>query len=169
MIKSKRGQLFSLPFIYVFGIIVAALILAFGFSSILKLTKTVDEASLSKSVEGLREKVDFYYTLEPGSKKQFKLDSSIKLPSKIEQACFVKPKSPLTSQLPDSSLAPLIQNSNYNLYFLPLTSFKNTRFLVKNLEPKTNPLCIKTTGFLSFTLETKATPEKVYVELSQNN
>ncbi len=166
-----KGQLFSLPFIYLFGIIAAALILAFGFSAIQKLTKTVDEAALAKAVESLREKVDFYYTLEPGSKKQFKFDSSIRVSNKVNYACFVKSKSPITGQLPDQSLKPLIQNSNYNLYFLPLTSFKATRFLVKNLEPSINPLCIATKGSLSFTLETKATEDKVYVEITpiQNN
>jgi len=162
----KKAQLFSLPFIYIFGIIVAALIIAFGYSAITRLSGTVEEASLAKSVESLREKVDFYYTLEPGSKKQFKLGDALKIPYKVKYACFVKPKSPITAQLPDPSLQALIQNSNYNLYFIPLTSYKTTRFLVKNLEPPINPFCIKTQGSLSFTLETKATEEKVYVEIS---
>ncbi len=167
----KRGQLFSLPFIYIFGIIVAALIIVFGFSNIQKLTKTVDEAALAKSVESLRENVDFYYTLEPGSKKQFKFDNSLRVSNKIEYACFAKPRSPINAPISDPSLAPLIQNSNYNLYFLPLNSFRTTRFLVKNLEPIRNPLCIKTKGSLSFTLETKATQDRVYVEITpiQNN
>jgi hypothetical protein len=162
----KKGQLFSLPFIYIFGVIVAALIIIFGYGAISRLTNTVNEASLAKSVESLRDIVDFYYTLEPGSKKQFKFKDAIKIPNQIKAVCFVKPKALINAQVPDEAIRTLIQTTKHNVYFLPLNAFRTTRFRVEYLEPIKNPLCINTPGLLSFTLETKATEEEIYVEIS---
>lgn len=164
----KRGQLLSQPFIYIFAIILVALILLFGVRLITNLTKQSEEVELVVFVSDLKTQVNNFYHFDPGSSKEL----NILLPKKIKQLCFYSNKYPVTVELSHPDLKDLDLILQYpqsdNLYVIPLTAYSETTFTIPNLQPPAseNPLCFTPkSGRLNALIETKAYQNNIYVEI----
>jgi len=127
--KSKRGQLLGQPFVYIFAIIVAALILVFGTKSILDLRERQELVELATFVTDLKEEVAAYYRFDIGSSKELDLN----LPRKVKQVCFYENKLKVSPEI-----------------------FALNEFKIKYLKPVETQLCINTNGKLKAIIETKA-------------
>ena len=126
--KSKKAQLLGQPFIYIFAIIVAALVLVFGTKAILDLKEKQELAELTTFVTKLKEDVAAYYRFDIGSSKELNLN----LPRKVKKVCFTENK----------------------LEIFPKVFFLN-EFKIPYLKPVETPLCIDTNGKLKAIIETK--------------
>ncbi|MEK6922745.1 MAG: hypothetical protein AABX08_03025 [Nanoarchaeota archaeon] len=71
-------------FIFIFALIVVALILAWGTKTILDLKDRASQVQLADSVEDLREKAITYYHLEAGSRSNLK----IRFPNEVKCICI---------------------------------------------------------------------------------
>ena len=146
----------SQPFMFIFAIVVVALILFFGFNSITKLKVRGDFLILSSSVVDLKNDVSRYYSFDEGATKTLRLD----LPKQVDQVCFVDPD----DYMNDHEYKKLFEASKgYNVYILPLDVFQVTRFNIPYMKPRINPLCIKNFG----KVELKLINHGSFVELSQ--
>ena len=161
----KRGELLSQPFIYIFTLIVSAFVIYFGFTTVASFQRESNLVELSKFVSDLNNVVDTYYNLDIGSSKKI----SLMVPSQIEQACFVKIGSQINANVDEYFRAILKDNSQYNLFTLPLDALPAPApdFAIEHLqiEGNENPLCIKTKGRLNAIIETKVANNNVYVEI----
>ena len=166
----KRGQLLSQPFIYIFAIVLAALILLFGVMLINKINNQSEEVQLIAFISDLKTQVNNFYHFDPGSSKEL----NILLPKKIKQLCFYSNKYSITTELNHPDLKDLNLILQYpqsdNLYVIPLTEYSETRFTIPNLQPPAseNPLCfIPKSGRLNAIIETKAYQNNLYVEIKR--
>lgn len=149
----KKGQLLGMPFVYILALIVGALILVFGVKWIFQLQETASSVQLNKFVDDLRIESEKYYSLDPGSKKEIKLN----LPSRVKQLCFRSTESNENALLPQEKNLIQLESRN-NVFFIPLDSYKTTKFYINeiispNIANKDNILCIKNPG--QFYLETE--------------
>ena len=151
----KKAQLFAEPFIIIFALLVAILLLAWGVKIILDIQDKGSYTELLTTITDLKEQVTTYYNLEQGSRSLLEL----RVPNKITCFCFKDldlPDYSLNSNsIPDfcnqerTELINIMKNSQlkYNLFVTPVKTFSLTRF--KLIEPTTilrptdNPLCIK--------------------------
>ncbi len=137
----QKAQLLGQPFIYIFAIIVAALILAFGVRMTLKLKDTGEYVRLIDFKNELEKNVNVYYSFDAGSNDFFQ----VSLPPSLRYACFYNPdKAIVNSEYPE--LNKIVVYRKDNLYFLPLDAFPNkqTSFKIEKLKTlEENPKCIK--------------------------
>lgn len=82
----KKGQLMAQPLIYIFYLVVAALIIFFGIKVIGNIGNTGDKVEYVAFVGDIKEKIDSAYTYNLGS--VVSLDD-ITVPSNIVEVCFV--------------------------------------------------------------------------------
>nr|MBI4156643.1 hypothetical protein [Candidatus Woesearchaeota archaeon] len=149
----KKGQILGMPFVYILALIVGALILIFGVKWIFQLQETASSVQLNKFVDDLRVETEKYYSLDPGSKKQIKLN----LPNKVKQLCFKGTELDQNTLLPQEKNLIQLESRN-NVFFIPLDSYKNTKFYINeiinpDISNKDKILCIKNPG--QFYLETE--------------
>lgn len=164
----KRG-VSTIIFIFLFALILMALIFAFGIKSFLDVKKTADTVELVTFIDQLDKKVQQYYSFGIGSSTE----QTFSLPSQITLVCFADPEKPLTTTA-DSRLTFFLQNNKKdNVYVLPLDVFPEPPapdFTIKHLivDPFTNPLCISAQGKkLSLVLETVARDNNVFVQVKK--
>lgn len=156
-------------FIYIFALIVMALVLVFGFRSILDIKEKAELTEISKFISNLKDLINTYYNFDVGSSKEIKLNA----PSKVNEICFVNPKQEIKGKISDAFFyETLKENTKYNVYILPLDAYPEPApdFIIEHLEvnEKNNPLCIKTKdGILKAIIETKAKEKYVYVEMRE--
>ncbi len=152
----KKGQVFSEPFIFIFAIIVAALVLAWGFKIIVDLKEKAQIVDLSDTITSLRNDIRTYYSLSTTSSKKIEY----KLPPKIKCFCFKDITSnniPLLSGNipdvcdPDNTLYQIMDDSQqkYHLFITPQDAYQLTLNFnlapnqIQIFKPSTNPLCIQ--------------------------
>jgi len=80
----KRG-IAEHTFIFIFALIVVAMILVWGTSTILKLKDTAGQVQLADSIEDVKEKAIVYYNLEAESSAPL----NIRFPNGVECVCFL--------------------------------------------------------------------------------
>ena len=153
----KKGQ-FDQPFIIIFAMIVAIMILIFGFKVILDLKERGDFTLLGDNVADLRDFARTYYNLEQDSAREIEL----RVPGSINCFCFKDLTGPtsFSASIPSSydevicgeewSVLRERMNSGQlrnNLFVTPSSAFSTTSFWI--IEPTTllvplseNPLCI---------------------------
>lgn len=155
----KKAQLLSQPIIFIFAIIIAALILTWGSYNIYKFTKTARTIELGTTLTDLKDITNTYYNLDEGSSTEINL----KLPKQVKYICFTDPNKPLVTyglEQIDPDLPQLLQAKGKNIFIIP-TTIKPSTYYIDKLIPIENPLCIKTLNSLKATIENKGT----YVEI----
>ena len=158
---NNKGQLLDRPFIFIFTVVVGALVFIFGFYLIRNLVETSNCGQLGLFVNDLRNNVERYYSFDAGSST----DLSLKLPRNIKYVCFFD-KNEYANRNEfdkiDKGLFDAINNLNQNVIFVPLSACSKGLFKIENLKPKENPTCIFNKGTISLGLENKGE----FVELS---
>src|SRR3989338_8023598 len=150
----KRGVLGE-PFVFIFAMIVVAMLLFFGFKFTGELKDRGEFLILSDSIIDLKNQVARYYSFDPGATKTVRLD----LPNQVDEICFTNSERAM-GEHPFSRI--FKGTSNYNVFVLPFDAFKITRFNIPNLEPNVNPLCLKNIGKVEVLLVNKGD----FVEIS---
>jgi len=162
----KKGQIFAQPFIIIFALIVAVLVLVFGFKTVLDIQDKGKFAQLLDAQEDIKEVSRTMYTLGEGSQRTLKL----RVPKNIKCFCFFNPsgttRSPQTI-CDEDNLDQIINidPSSYNLYITPLNSFPITKFkIINQLQPSPNTLlCIPIVNSI---FEATLTSKGSFVEIS---
>lgn len=146
-----RGQIISMPFIFIFAIIVGAIFLVWGVKTVMDLRSHGSYVQLAKFHEDFEAKVKTYYNLEKDSSTPYKISG---LPSDIKYVCFTTIGS---SDFSNSTLDgakksidsidkglrfELENNRGDNVFYLPLDAYGTTTFKVPHLRSATNPLCV---------------------------
>lgn len=151
----KKAQLFSQPIMFIFAIVIAALILTWGSYNIYKFTKVTKTIELGTALTDLKDLTNTYYNLDEGSSTEINL----KLPKQVKYICFTDQNEEIDTygleQL-DPSLPQLLQAKGSNIFIIP-TTIKPATFNINNLIPIENPLCIKTIGSLKAIIENRGT------------
>ncbi len=81
----KKGQLIGQPFVYIFILIVASLILIFGIRFIIQLNDAGGEMMTKTFLDDIKKNVNSVYADSSGSVKSLE---SIKVPAKMKEICF---------------------------------------------------------------------------------
>lgn len=155
MKMKKKGQMLSQPFVYIFALVVGALILVWGGKTVLDLVNTGSQVNVGSYIESLESDVAAYKNFGEGSKTSKKVD----FPQDITYICFLDlEKNPTDCQRKeagnkivkckpaelDEDFAFQIEVPNKNIYVLPLSAVKINSFLVEDLKPKLgNPFCVR--------------------------
>ena len=159
--RNKSGQLLERPFIIIFVMVVAAMVFIFGFYLINNLLKAGTCSQLGLAVDDLKKEVNRYYNFDTGSSTKFKL----KLPSKIEYACFKntgEEANRFELDKVDKRLYPVLKDSKYNVIFVPINYCRSSFFKIDKLMVSEGTLCVLNSGGIDLTLENKGD----FVELS---
>ncbi|MBU2589307.1 MAG: hypothetical protein KKA65_02155 [Nanoarchaeota archaeon] len=160
----KKGQLLSQPFIYIFALILGALILVWGVKTVMDLRETSELVELGTFVKDMESEVNKYFFYDEGAARNFDL----RLPDKIKYMCIINPETfdrnkkciikSKTGELSerdcntieDSLTLKLVANSNNknNIQFLPTTAARISKFKIEHLIPEKNDqaLCIINAG-----------------------
>ena len=158
MMKNKRGQLFAEPFMWILALLVAALVLAFGFVAISKLQETFAQTTVIDFKNDFERSVNEVYYLDAGSSKILKVD----LPDRIRRACFYTGHGNINRQLVSQIEASVIEQSkNKNMFLLPYDAYKfEWSYKIKD---------IKTSSFICFDnkKELKLVAQGNYVEIAR--
>ena len=139
----KRGQIQIMPLVYVFALIVAALILVLGFKYIYGLIATGESIEIGNIKTEIDKQVQFIYNLDPGSSDEF----SYKSPAKLKAICFGNPAtSPigLEEQLPkeeDRVFFETFLGSGANLFFIMENPAESKHVKIEHLLSEENPNC----------------------------
>lgn len=158
----KRGQL-DQPFVIIFALVVASVILILGYYSITGLKETADSVETVKFYNDLRNNVEKYYNYASGTNAQVKLS----VPNGINGVCFVELNSVDESDIKYKGVAEDVnafkKSADYNVFFSIDKGVKPASPLrIEKLKPKENPLCKDTIGKLEIVLTNKGS----YVEVS---
>ena len=158
----KRGQL-DQPFVIIFALVVASVILILGYYSISGLIKTADSVETAKFYNDLKKNVETYYNYASGTNAQIKLN----VPEGINGVCFVELNSVDESDIKYKGVAEDVgafkKTADYNVFFSIKENIKPISPLrIERLKPKENPLCKDTIGRLDIVLTNKGS----YVEVS---
>ncbi len=176
---NKKAQLMAQPFVYVFALILGALILVWGIKMIVDFVGTANKAELGRLIKSIESDVSEFYHYDEGAEKP----RTLSLPKGINYLCIASPgerinckkktKSGISNcnlgQI-DETLEPWLTRagSKNNVFTVPLENagLNNGRFSVPEASPEQlkpsqgNPLCIANGAQLVLT--TKAD----YVEAS---
>lgn len=162
------------PFVYIFALILGALILVWGIKMIVDFMGTANKAELGKTIKSIESDVNEFYNYAEGAEKPRTLD----LPKGINYLCIADPgarlncikktksgTSPCTLSQIDETIEPWVTRAGgkENIFTAPTENagLGNGRFIIENLKPSEgNPLCIANGAQMILT--TKAT----YVEAS---
>jgi len=151
----KKGQLLGQPFIYIFALIVGALILVWGGKTVLDLMQTGSQVNVGSFIKSLEEDVAAYKNFGEGSRTTKKID----FPGDVTYICFLDlEKSPndckrkeqgnkivkCRAEELDEEFAFQIEEPNKNIYVLPTDAVKIGAFKIDDLKPADgNPFCIR--------------------------
>lgn len=117
--KRKRGQLLAEPFVWIMALVVASIVLLFGYMVIGRLNSTFSCVSVKTFVQDINKDINEIYYMDSGS---FKL-SAVSLPDNIKGVCFYGGSGSLNNNLlspEDQQIIKLLTDKN--LFLLPLTS-----------------------------------------------
>lgn len=82
---NKKAQIFGEPFIFIFAIVVAAMVLMFGIKIYYQLSERADFAQVADIAQRINEDIITFYNLEEGSSNMF----SYVFPNTVDCICFV--------------------------------------------------------------------------------
>lgn len=164
---SKKAQLLSQPFTYIFAIVVIAMIVSFGFYMITRTTKVAESVDVLKFQKDFERKVNEISFLSPGSGD----DVNMAFPIGVRGICFVDMKTVDASEIQFEDVKKSIEvykeaeKTDMNVFFANVIGKKEEikPLTILKLKPSKNPLCTSgTTGRLKVGLENKGK----YVEIS---
>ncbi len=167
----KKAQILAEPFIIIFALIVAILVLAFGFKAVLDIQEKAKLAELLDAQAEIHETARTMYTLGENSQKTLKL----RVPKNIKCLCFTdkdETNLPLVNNYCNENNPSKLQNvmslnsGNYQLYITPSHLYSLNKFkVIPQLKTNTNSLlCILVRDSL---FQAKLTSKGRYVEVSQ--
>lgn len=138
----KKGQLLGQPFIFIFFVILAALILFFGVRIIKGTVDSGETAEIETFITEFKGKVNTVYTLDYGS--SIKLDK-LRTPGNFKKICFIHRDSAVDYSELDESLEDLVdasyQHSDDNMFFVTKDKSLIEPREIDYLKPKDNPIC----------------------------
>ena len=154
-------------FIFIFALIMMALVLTFGVRQLGIVIDTADKVETLTFIEALKKEVLTYYNFDVGSNKYLILP----VPSDVNQICFFNNQLPVQG-ITDSVFKALLQgDKKNNVFVLPLEQFQNPGpgFFIPHLtvQGQRNPLCLTTSNSLKVLIETVALQNTVAVEVKQ--
>lgn len=156
----KRGQTQQI-FTYIFALVVAGLIIGFGYyaiTNVLDLFHKVDTIKFNKDFE---KQINIYYDFAPGTNGNIKL----RTPDGIKAICFVDQGSLNEINYPDvKETAKILQNKNVFFSTVNEKDFAEPTYVSK-FRPVPDPLCINT---LSGVLDIDLTTVGKWVELTEH-
>ncbi len=154
----KKGQLLSQPFIYIFALILGALILIYGGKWVYDILVLSDKVEVAKFTDNLESIVSEYSNYDTGASNLI----PVKLPKSVKYACVFDPGKDIKCKIKDKmnkireiscdaidktlefELKTQKKNSNpYTLFFYPKTKIKQVwRHKLPDIKPVNgNPLC----------------------------
>jgi len=167
-------------FIFIFALIVAAMIMVWGAKTILDLRNKAEQVQVGDAIEDIKEMAITYYNLEEGSSTPI----SIMLPTGVKCICFkniFNPSSALNGVLVDGTnlneecsenrLGAMLNSDDlqYNIFVTPFNSYVITRFsAIKQMVPYFNGdevkyMCFRNEkGKINAAIESKG--DKVYIK-----
>ncbi len=160
--KHKKGQLLGLPFIYIFALIVGAMILVWGVKVVIDLVGTAENVDLGKFIKKTESDIQIMYNDEEGS-----VSSSRKVSiGSLTHICFVdydlhKKKGAWDAKVDgksvnlqglDKNLAIAVDAisrgtsaKKTNVFFLPMAQADISKYTMKDVKPSSgigNPGCL---------------------------
>ena len=156
------------PFVYIFALILGALILIWGIKVIVDMVSIGGKAELGKITKTIQSDVEAYYNYDEGSTKEL----SISLPKGLSYLCISDPGKNFNCQKKDiagvtkpcgsvGTLEPLLKreaekaDNKNNLFAIPFAqaTLEGGKFKAPNLKPVSgiNPICIQTGAKLVLT------------------
>ena len=142
-------------FIFIFALIMMALVLVFGIRQLFVVTDTASTVETLAFVEDFKKEVQTYTTFDAGSTKNVR----ISVPSAVHQLCFFNPQLPVAG-ISDPVFKALLQgDKKNNLFVLPLEEFQSPGpgFFIPHfvLQGPKNPYCtLAKKGLLQVMIET---------------
>ena len=127
----KKAQIMGQPFVYIFALVVGALILFWGARTVIKLVERSEMVEVVDFIKTLESTVDEYYMLDEGSEKTIKL----RLPKKISYFCVADENALSCRTSSGDSCGKELQQisrfcKGYNICLAPIDALKTTRFKI---------------------------------------
>jgi len=148
----KKAQVQIMPILYIFALLVGALLLAFGVRYAFKLQSAGEEIELGRFKLDVEREVSFIYNLDTGSSVEVKL----RTPRNIKSICFTNPDEGVRTtnkQLNDL----LFLNPENNFFIISDDPSEDKSFPVEHLKSDINPFCKPTKGQFAVIFENKGT------------
>ena len=146
----KKAQVQIMPIIYIFALIVGALLLVFGLRYAFSLQSAGEDIELGRFKQSVDREVAFIYNLDTGSSSEIKL----RTPSNIKSICFTNPEKDFRTT--DPQFRDLIfLNQENNFFIISDDPSQDKSFYVEHLKSDINPFCIQTKGQLTVIFENK--------------
>ena len=156
----KKGQILGVPLVLVFGLIVGALILAYGAKVIIDMMDEAEYVDFLGTLDDIENNVETFSHYDEGSSKVYDLD----LPQDLETLCFYDTEQEFNcyhdGEDCDGDLAELVEllgDDDYNVYVIPQDLFERGRFGIEEFIPKgdndDNPVCVSNGEQILFTTE----------------
>jgi len=162
----------SQPLFWVFALIVGALILIWGMSSVIDLVDRGNYIQVLDAQEEIQKNIETYNHFDPGSAKTFR----VSFPGEIEWVCFanqidrtgtdciLSSGESCSTQIPNDMLDDLKFNvdrsTSENLFLLPIDAFDLTSFDVGDLKSVDDIICFENGN--DYRIESQGT----YVQIS---
>jgi len=157
----------SQPFIYIFALILGALILIWGVKTVMDLKDTSEQVELGVFVKNIEKEVNKYFFYDEGAARNF----DIRFSDKIKYMCVINPETfdknkncivkSKTGELferdcntiENSLTLKLVANNKNNIQFLPTNVNDITKFKIVHLMPEKDDqaLCIINGGKMKIT------------------
>lgn len=143
----KKGQLMSQPLVYIFALVVGALVLAYGISVLYDLVSVTNEVQTVDAINDFDDIVQTYYVFDEGSNKVW----TLRYPNEVDALCFYDDTKNLDCKIdgmvcdPDDLSEGLsLYLADKNVYILPLDLGYNTvSYNIDHVEPEGgNPVCV---------------------------
>lgn len=148
----KKGQI-ELAFRYIFGIIVLAVVIFFGFKAVNYLTSLGEQAELQTFKIDVQKKIDSVYSRTLMSNELAKL----RTPKSIVGICFIdfsKPRE-IVKYKDIEELAAEIQSNEIKIFF---SGKAEEPLILSKVKLEKNPLCFSAAkGYVEFELENRGT------------
>ncbi|QQG38458.1 MAG: hypothetical protein HYS32_02515 [Candidatus Woesearchaeota archaeon] len=145
-----KKAIVDLPLIYIFALIVSALILVFGLTQVFKLKSSAEQIEIGQFKLSIEKQIDEIYNLDKGSS----LEVIIPVTEKIKEVCFVdntKTLSTTNAKLGDLAFL----NPSHNVFIIGEDLNSDKSFNAEHLKPDISPICFSTKGKLNIILENK--------------
>lgn len=135
----KRGAIDQI-FVYIFALIVAALIIGFGYYIITNVLKLGKEVETIKFKQDLEKNINLYYDFAPGTSANVQ----IRVPDGIKAVCFIVDGEPSGIEYKDvEKIASILKDKN--VFFATTKSdVKAEPIYITKFKPSPDPLCINT-------------------------
>ena len=160
----KRGQL-EQPFVYIFALVVAALVIFLGYFLINGLLKTGKQVETIRFENDLKNEIKSIYDFSPGTTSNYK---NI-VPSGIKGICFIDVSNVNLEEIKYEDIKDIVSvlkdaGSDKNMFYSVSVQVKQPPPIkIDKLKPKTNLLCKSTSrGILELDMENKGS----FVEVS---